>query len=390
VTDRRRTRPAVALLALSLSPVWTGCYRTVSTTTGDLEDVVRREIQSQPPRVDVEAVRDGVTGLALTASERKMCRTRIFGTATPYRDLALEKDEEKTKKIGLGIAVASGVSLLGGLGLMSAGQDKEPWRPKSLWTPEDRAAQEEADKYYRYANVSMVSGIVLILVAAGVLYLPAAKKVDRQLGETRRLDRFDGEPFICEGTPRTPLPDVPILSRVAFTETRSTLDLPAITGKDGTARLDLEPVLLTAGHCGEATLAAATATDARLPRDATLGPGASLTLAALRSEGSLATLAQRDMAAATVASLCCTRRVVESSAEECEERCARAGMVQKCLFARRACVMKADRAEDEPEKARALCKPLYEECLVANGTTSRNLQACIDGCGGQRAAETCR
>ncbi len=367
-------RNVAALVVLALSPVWTGCYNTTATSKGIQEDVQRREVSPLPPRVDVAASRSADGSVEISAAEKRLCRTKVFGTATPYteaqevRDPSVRRTAKRSAIIGL-LAGAGGVVLA---------------------TPEKAVDETDAEYKDRKAwgtGVAAFGGAFLLVALASSL--APERRTTRSFGDPQPLERDDGEPFVCEGTSPVPVPSVPVLAR--FTFDAGKLDMRATTGADGRARLDATPVALTAGHCGKATLDASIGEGARLPQGIAAGLGGKLELEF--PPGSLVplgVLAEKDPAAAVVASLCCTRRAVESSGDECEERCARAGMVQRCLFNRRACLLKTERAEDEPEKARALCRSFYEECLVGNGTSSRNLAQCIDGCGAQRATEICR
>lgn len=373
-----RRKLAAAALLLCASPLFTSCYRTVRNVDGVEEAIASREVQPTGARVEVAATRSGATVQA-SAMQRKMCREVIQGTGRPYT----ERSEEKTsgaRGVGFGL-------LAGGLTLFVLGTVVEPIQePNETQAQYDSRVKDQQGTWQTAGSVVAGTGLLALIAHR----LSPATRVTKTYGEEAPLSRAS-EPFPCEGTREEPLPFTPVLASFSFERSKSRLDVRGKTDAAGGLRLADGGASLAAAFCGAGHVDVGLEPSAALPTGTTRGQTLRLPVAAPQQAVRIADVSRLGAGAGALALACCGDEARAAAHDACEERCARAGVVEGCLFSRRACALKAARtSEGDATKGLELCQALYGECLVANGTTAANLGSCADACKAARVAQACR
>jgi hypothetical protein len=220
------------------------------------------------------------------------------------------------------------------------------------------------------------------------VFLPHSTK-SKTMGVPQPFRRST-EPTICpDGVPALPASALDIRASATFPG-HTGYDVLVKTDQFGTAQLPLLPAKQAAGYCKAGVLFLSVPADSLAANKHLAPEPLKLEFTAASPVVPIAELAKLNTKASAAAMSCCKADLRLTTFDGCEETCVRAGGVERCLFARRACLMKVERAGDDKDKGATLCQRLYEECFVGNGTSLRNISACSDACITRNVESTCR
>lgn len=358
-------------LAVLGAPLWTGCYTVAGTRTSVREEVSKREHVPQGSRIDLDATRSG-TDVRVAAAEQKMCRLELSGTATPSRESDMRLTENG-KVAAIVFAIGGGTAAILGFALSG---DRQPTE-----TQKEADERNSTASSFRTAGfIGLGLGLLIGLIQGG----SPDRKTESTPGEPYAFKRWEGDVTPCPGV--TPVPaQVPILASASFEGSKARMDFRSRTGTDGSLKLPAAGLIEAAAYCGKGRLELAVDGAGGSPTTAS-----AVVLEPPAKRKSIEELLRFDPPAGKAAGACCSVAATATAKEECEEKCTRAAGAPKCIFGYRVCQLKAARAEEDPAKAAALCESLYVECLVGNGASRKNVDACVSACTFRQAADDCR